>query len=448
MIPSPVVHSLPSFDPASLLWRLRQAHPGMPLIHIDREGSTGWSHVPVRVSRVLEDGPLGLLRYGEDGSPRVGSEGGWDDPFSLLSQPLANPLVGKGTAQTPDGPPFSEGLVVLLPFEMAERWEPSGGPFRAPMVPAVVADCPEVVSWHAPTRRLYVPRDFDLGMLEPVSFTALPPVTLVPSLDCVGFSRMFLPIQDGLERGDYFQVNIALRFSSDLPDGFDPLAAYARLLGRSRGRYGGFFSFGSRFLISHSPEQLLSIEGDRIRTRPIAGTAAGVLPPGSLEPLHNDSKLLAEHIMIVDLLRNDIGRCALPGSVTVPSLLSIETYPHLRHLVSEVTGLANPRLSRADVIRSLFPGGSVTGAPRIRVRKEIGRLEGTPRNYYCGALGFVSGAGNTDMALLIRTLEGTVAGSGKGLVFGAGAGIVADSRMEEEYGEICLKARAMGEILS
>lgn len=443
--------SATSFDPAALLFRLREQNPLRPLIHIDRERTTGWSHIPVRISRILSEGPGGLIWYGEEGEALSQGPGGWGQN-PLLDRPLAlAPLLREEGSLPPSGPslpPFSSGVVLLLPFEMAETWEPSGGPFAGPQVPAILVSCSGVVSYHAPTGRLFLPPGFDKRLLEPVSFAPPPPVRLVPSLSSEGFSELFCLIRAGLERGDYFQVNIAQRFDAEIPAGFDPLSAYARLLSRSRSRYGGFFSFREHFLLSHSPEQLLALSGDLVRTRPIAGTAPGVPPKGRPDPLLADPKLLAEHIMTVDLLRNDIGRVSRAGTVEVPALLAIESYPHLRHLVSEVSGRIDPRLSRGEVIRSLFPGGSVTGAPRIRVRREIGDLEGVPRNYYCGALGFLSEAGEMDMALLIRTLEGVREGAGGRLVFGAGAGIVADSREEEEFAEILLKARAMGEVLS
>ena len=460
--PSDVIQTA-SFDPAALLGRLRRRHPRLPLLHIDRERTTGWSHVAVRFDRILVEGPEGLLWFGAEGEPLPseppglqdlqGSKApkgpkGWSaDP--LLSRPLADAgRVADGSPRSgSDGPPFSSGLAILLPFEMAEGWEPSGGPFRGPRVPAVVLSCREVVSYHAPTGRLFLPPGFDKALLDPLSFAPPPPVLLRPSLSREGFSGLFRPIVRGLERGDYFQVNIALRFGAELPEDFDPLALYARLLGRSRSRYGGFFSFRDRFLVSHSPEQLLALSGDRVRTRPIAGTAPGPAPSSGPDPLLTDEKLRAEHIMTVDLLRNDIGRVSRAGTVAVPALLAVEPYPHLRHLVSEVTGRVDPRLSRGEVLRSLFPGGSVTGAPRVRVRREIGELEGEPRDYYCGTLGTLSEEGEMDMALLIRTLEGRREGTGWRLVFGVGAGIVADSREEEEYAEILLKARALEEML-
>ena len=420
----------PDFDPVSLLVRLRERDPLRPLLHIDRERSSGWSHVPVDLSRVVSD---------------------WDgESFAdhpLLACPAGEP-EGRSLGNPPNGiwPPFSSGVVLLLPFEMAELWEPSGGPFTSPQVPAVRCDCRTVVSFHAPTGRLFLPPGFDRSLLEPIS---LPPIAL-PAFSATDSPEVFSGhldrIRSGLSDGRYFQVNLARRFEAPLPKGFDPLAAYARTRRLGPSPFGGFFSYGGRFLLSRSPEQFLSGDNDRLVTRPIAGTAPGPPPVEQDEPLLRDPKLLAEHIMTVDLLRNDLGRVCRPGSVRVSRLLAVETLPHLRHLVSDVEGRLDPRLSRKDLLCSLFPGGSVTGAPRIAVRREIGRLEARPRNDYCGVFGYVSSSGQIDFSLLIRTLEGFVEPSGGRISFGAGAGIVADSVLEEEIREIALKARTMEEV--
>lgn len=416
----------PDFDPVSLLFHLREKNPEMPLLHLDRERSSGWSYIPVAVSRVVED------HNGE----------------TVFDHPLLTGEAGREISPERDQgglPPFSAGCVLLLPFELAERWEPSGGPFSGPAVPAFRCDCLEVVSFHAPSGRLFLPPGFDRSLLAPVSFAPLPPLSFVPEESDASLKSSLARIGRGLARGRYFQVNLARRFSASLPEGFDPLAAYARMRALGPSPFGGFFSRKEFFLLSRSPEQFLAGDGDRIVTRPIAGTAAGASPVGE-EPLLRDAKLLAEHVMTVDLLRNDLGKVCRPGSVRVPRLLGVESLPHLRHLVSDVEGRLDRALSRRDLLLSLFPGGSVTGAPRIAVRREIGLLEGRPRNYYCGIFGYVSGSGQADFSLLIRTLEGATGPGSGSISFGAGAGIVADSVADEEIREIALKARTMEEV--
>lgn len=444
--------SFPSFDPASLLARLRERHPLLPLIHIDRERTTGWSYVPVEITEVLEDGGRNGVVWGTEGSFGPSLEG-WD------RHPLLSRSLGDEEPSLPEygnfGPPFTSGLVLVLPFETGELWEPSGGPFTGPSVPAFRCECREVVAFHAPTGRLFLPSGFDQDLLEPFRFPPPSPVFLTPSQDRARFSGQIASIRESLKQGDYFQLNLAVGFGATLAGEFDPLGYYSLLRSRMKGAsspgFGGFFSFRDRFVLSCSPEQLLSLADRQIRTFPIAGTVEGEIP-GPVDPLLNDPKLLAEHIMIVDLLRNDIGRIARGGSVRVPRLLSIETYPHLRHLVSEIAGEVDGRFSRADVIKALFPGGSVTGAPKIRVRRHTQILEGEARNYYCGSLGFVSETGVMDLSLLIRTLEGRWTDFPRKrevqLTLKVGAGIVADSDTESEYREILLKARAFRRILA
>ena len=419
-----VIHC-PDFDPVALMHCLREQDPARPLIHIDRERSTGWSHIPVEISGVVEDGR---------------GEAVFDHPLLSEGADREGPMPESAREGSP---PFSSGVVLLLPFELAEGWEPTGGPFSAPSVPALRCDCRTVVSFHAPSGRLFLPQGFDPSLLAPAPLMGNVPLSFRPGESDADFMRSLSRVRKGLLDGRYFQVNLARRFSAGLPEGFDPLAAYARMRALGPSTFGGFFSWGEIFLLSRSPEQFLAADGERIVTRPIAGTAPGPDPEGE-EPLLRDPKLLAEHVMTVDLLRNDLGRVCRPGSVGVPRFLGVERLPHLRHLVSDVEGRLAPGISRTDLLRSLFPGGSVTGAPRIAVRREIGLLEGRPRNYYCGAFGYVSGSGQADFSLLIRTLEGD---TGRGRIsFGAGAGIVADSVAEEEIREIALKARTMEEV--
>lgn len=433
---------VPSFDPVSLLVRMRDRDAGAPLVHIDRERTTGWSYVPVRTGRVREDwGSLPGLRTG---GPAAAS---WDG-HRLLASPAGGSPPEALTSDPPEIPPFTSGAILLLPYDMAELWEPSGGAVRMPAVPAILVDCLEVVAFHRPSGRLFLPPGFDRALLDPVSFRKNAPVTFSPSHDRPAFAALMAPVGAAISAGEYFQLNLSLRFDADLPGEFDPLSAYARMRGSVRPLFGGFFSLGGRYILSQSPEQLLTLSGEVLRSFPIAGTAKGERPDGP-DPLLSDPKLLAEHIMIVDLLRNDIGRVARPGSVRVPRFLSVESYPHLRHLVSEVRGTVRESVTRAEVIKALFPGGSVTGAPKIRVRAHTWLLEGEPRNYYCGALGFVSDSGLVDLALLIRSLEGDPRGQGEGrAVLRVGAGIVADSDPDSEYTEILLKAQVFREGLS
>jgi anthranilate synthase component 1 len=200
---------------------------------------------------------------------------------------------------------------------------------------------------------------------------------------------------------------------------------------------------GERHLVGSSPEVLVRLEGDRIELRPIAGTrprsASRAADLQLEEELRADEKECAEHVMLVDLGRNDVGRVAQYGSVQVSEFMAVERYSHVMHLVSNVIGRVRPGLSSLDVLRACFPAGTVSGAPKVRAMEIIEELEPVRRGTYAGAVGYLSYDGNLDACIAIRT-----AYCENGTIFiGSGAGIVADSNPESEYEETMNKARAL-----
>ena len=245
--------------------------------------------------------------------------------------------------------------------------------------------------------------------------------------------------------GDIFQANIAQRFIADLPAAFDPWAFYKRLRTRNAAPFAAWLAFGDVTIASSSPERFLSVEGDRVEARPIKGTAKRWANPhadgSSSRALLDSAKDRAENVMIVDLLRNDLSRVCRPGSVEVPKLCGLETYASVHHLVSVVTGRLREGLSVADLLRASFPGGSITGAPKLRAMEIITELEGHARGVYCGSIGWIGFSGDADFNIAIRTA--TIA-NGKA-VFQAGGGITALSDPQGEYEETLTKARAVFE---
>ncbi|QRM19111.1 aminodeoxychorismate synthase component I [Dechloromonas sp. TW-R-39-2] len=232
--------------------------------------------------------------------------------------------------------------------------------------------------------------------------------------------------------GDCYQVN--LTFPTDFSWFGSALALYARLRAVQPVRYGGFVGHDREAIVSLSPELFLERQGERLVTRPMKGTAARSKAP---EVLRTSAKDRAENLMIVDLLRNDLGRIAEPGSVTVDRLFDIEDYPTVWQMVSEISariGLS----SLADVLAALFPCGSITGAPKIRAMQIIAELEFAPRGLYTGALGWLAPNGDFRLNVAIRTLELAADGRGK---LGVGGGIVADSVAEAEWQECLLKSQ-------
>ena len=241
--------------------------------------------------------------------------------------------------------------------------------------------------------------------------------------------------------GDIFQVNISQRLL--LPLGASPLEVYGRLRRGNPAPYAGYFHTGEVVIASCSPEQFLTLSGREVVTRPIKGTRPrGYTPEADSygrEALFESEKDRAENVMIVDLLRNDLSRVAKPGTVTVPRLFEIEGYPTVHHLVSEVRGELRDGLRAMDLLRAAFPGGSVTGAPKVRAMEIIQELEPTARGPYCGSLGWISFHGDLGLNILIRTV--TIARGW--LQFPVGGGVVALSNPDVEYQETLHKANGI-----
>jgi anthranilate synthase component 1 len=241
--------------------------------------------------------------------------------------------------------------------------------------------------------------------------------------------------------GDIIQVVLSQRFSAvtDLA----PLHLYRALRLLNPSPYTFFLKIGGQTLVGSSPEVMVRLTGNRVELRPIAGTRPRgvdeVQDRALADELLSDVKEKAEHVMLVDLGRNDIGRIAEMGSVQVTDYMVVERYSHVMHLVSHVQGILRKEFDAYDVIRATFPAGTLTGAPKIRAMQIIHELEPEPRGAYGGAVGYVSYDGNMDLAITIRTLEiegGTVSVQ-------AGAGIVYDSDPDREFDETCQKARGM-----
>lgn len=258
-----------------------------------------------------------------------------------------------------------------------------------------------------------------------------------PELFIKGVAR----IQRYIQEGDIFQANLARCWKGELRG--NALGLYQALMLTNPAPFGGIADFGEAQIISSSPERLVRARHGVIETRPIAGTH-----PRSSDPaqdvqlkaqLLSTAKERAEHIMLVDLERNDLGRICKPGSVTVPTLLDVATYAHVHHLESTVRGELRPDVTPGEIIRALFPGGTITGCPKVRCMQIIHELEQTPRLAYTGSMGFLNHDGSLDLNILIRSFML----QGQQLQFWAGAGIVADSVAERELSETRAKAKGL-----
>ncbi|HHR6131290.1 TPA: aminodeoxychorismate synthase component 1 [Providencia alcalifaciens] len=246
-------------------------------------------------------------------------------------------------------------------------------------------------------------------------------------------------IHQYLREGDCYQINLAQRFKAKYKG--NEWDAFLTLNESNRAPFSSFIRLPDNAVISVSPERFILLEKGEIQTRPIKGTLPRLDSPEEdqlqAEKLANSPKDRAENLMIVDLLRNDIGRVAKPGTVRVPELFKVEPFPAVHHLVSTITATLDSQYQATDLLRACFPGGSITGAPKIRAMQIIEELEPNRRHGYCGAIGYISFCGNMDTNITIRTLITDK----KQIYCWAGGGIVADSQADKEYQETFDKLR-------
>ena len=255
------------------------------------------------------------------------------------------------------------------------------------------------------------------------------------------FESMVCQAKEYIRAGDIFQVVLSQRLSRHVNAA--PFTVYRALRSINPSPYMFFLDFQDLHIIGASPELLVRVEDGEVTIHPIAGTRRRGEDPQSdqqlADELKNDPKERAEHVMLVDLGRNDVGRVSIPGSVKVSQFMEIERYSHVMHLVSDVTGQLRPELTAYDALRAGFPAGTVSGAPKIRAMEIISELEAEQRGIYAGAVGYFSHSGNLDTAITLRTM---VIQNGRAYIQ-AGGGIVADSSPAEEYQESMNKAKAL-----
>ena len=402
----------------------------------------------------------------------LGGSPGWDILFAFPRQQIIQHL-GQGDsflakldgawreeqrATDPDSKaswlPFHGGWFVYLGYELLHEIETS--------VPArdVLSDFPVGLAARIPaaimvdhehdTTYLYTePAHANLLGLIRQDITHVPPyiaseiacdalVEEAPEQYLSGVAQIKRYIQEG----DVFQVNLARRWQGTLQG--DASGLYHALTRSNPAPFGGLANLGQgAHIVSSSPERLVRVRHGVIETRPIAGTH-----PRSTDPtqdlqlkaqLLSTAKERAEHIMLVDLERNDLGRICKPGSVTVPALLDVATYAHVHHLESTVRGELRPEISPVDTLRALFPGGTITGCPKVRCMQILRELELAPRLAYTGSMGYLNHDGSMDLNILIRSFML----QNQQLSFWAGGGIVADSVPERELQETRAKAKGL-----
>ncbi|ODT72744.1 MAG: aminodeoxychorismate synthase, component I [Pelagibacterium sp. SCN 63-23] len=261
---------------------------------------------------------------------------------------------------------------------------------------------------------------------------------IAPEFDRHTYSRAFAAVRDFIAAGDTYQVNLTMKARFRLEG--DVLGLYRRLVASQKVAYGALIHAGDHVVLSRSPELFVAGTGDRLQARPMKGTLKRGLSltddAAGRTALAGDEKNRAENLMIVDLLRNDLGRIAQTGSVQVTDLFSVETYRSLHTMTSGITARKRSDIGLLDVLANLFPCGSITGAPKLRAMEIIHAVEAGPRGLYTGSIGYIAPSGDFAFNVAIRTA--IIDGDGRGEI-GIGGGIVADSRADDEYDEALLK---------
>jgi para-aminobenzoate synthetase component 1 len=404
---------------------------------------------PAHPVTLLGCAPRAVLRVLADG--RVACEGDDDVP---RDDPLA--AIERFVAATPVDPalpfPLAGGVVGCFAYELGHLTEPAAGPLPAPALPlAVLARYdPLVVYERARGQYALVSADPASARAPWLERLAAPAPAWEGPLVAAPLAAARTPgaYRDAVRRilaylaaGDVYQVNLTQPFRAPLAA--PAWALYAALTRRHPMAYGAYLDLGDARLVANSPELFLRRRGRRVETRPIKGTRPRGASPAAdaalAAELAHDPKERAEHVMIVDLERNDLGRVAEVGSVAVEDYARIETHPSVHHLVSTVSARLAPDVGLARLLGATFPGGSITGAPKIRAMQIIAELEAAPRGAYTGAFGLLHPGGDLELGLAIRTavVQGGV------LAWHAGGGVVADSDPERELDEAWLKTAAL-----
>jgi len=352
--------------------------------------------------------------------------------------------------------PFSGGWFVYLGYELANEIEPtlelpaSTSPlptaFASRIPAAIIRDhqlaCSYIVCEPGCEVLLSQIRQDITGLATVNNAVAHPQALGVVEDEPDGYIKGVKRIRDYIREGDVFQVNLSRAWRIELAN-TTAVQLYQSLRDNNPAPFAALVTIRGKAIISSSPERLVDIIDCQVSTRPIAGTR----PRGTdqaadqaySETLLAHPKERAEHVMLIDLERNDLGRVCQPGTVKVDELMVLESYAHVHHIVSNVSGRLRPEISPVDVIRAVFPGGTITGCPKVRCMQIIQELEQTSRGPYTGSIGYISHCGRMDLNILIRTMLL----DGNQLSFRTGAGIVADSVAESELHETRAKARGL-----
>lgn len=356
--------------------------------------------------------------------------------------------------------PFRGGWALLLGYEAAGQVEPvlrlPRAEGRLPV--ALALRCPAAVLRDHTSGECVLVTELGheslqatvLADISAIAGLAPLPEWRAPSVleedEAARFTDGVVRVLDYLAAGDVFQANLSRGWRARFDTPLQPASLFQRLRENNPAPFAGVFAGEGWAVVSASPERLVSVRGEVVETRPIAGTRprfAGDDDAARIQELVGHPKERAEHVMLIDLERNDLGRVCAAGSVEVDELMAVESYAHVHHIVSNVRGRLRQDATPGQVLRAVFPGGTITGCPKVRCMQIIAELEGVGRGAYTGAMGWLNRDGDLDLNILIRSAELEADEGGATLRFRTGAGIVADSDPQRELDETRAKARGM-----
>jgi anthranilate synthase component 1 len=444
---APTVRSFSAdFEPLGLIARLPEVYPGLLESSAPMGPAADGAHfdiLPIASGEVL----------------RLGSDGGLSGPHAAGAPGFLTALERwwEALRTRPGGgrAPFSGGWLVYLAYEVAAEIEPR-------LVLPKSEDSTVALAIRAPAAWIRDRRSGEGWLVAEPGFEALldrfprdahslglrlspGPVESfdIEEEDPRRFETAVSRALEFIAAGDVYQANLSRRWQGRARGALDPAALYRRLRAANPSPFAALLRDGDFAVISSSPERLVSVQEDRVSTRPIAGTRPRGASPerdaALIESLLGNEKERAEHVMLIDLERNDLGKVCAAGSVHVDEFMAVESYAHVHHIVSNVSGRKLEGISPIEILRAVFPGGTITGCPKVRCMEIIALLEGEGRGAYTGALGYLNRDGSCDFNILIRTITAR----GRAVSFRAGAGIVADSSPAQELAETRAKAEGL-----
>lgn len=405
----------------------------------------------------------------KNGHVQIGTQKYEGNPFDLLAQELHQyslPTIA-------DLPPFQGGAAGILGYELGRYLEklPEGQKDDLDFPELLMGFYDVVIGWdhhlakvwvfscgfpeQEPVLRMTRARQRLNWVLELVS-TVLPHNTtsfqiakekIHSTFEAQSYELAVEKVIEYIRAGDIFEANISQRFSTFLPSELAPFDLYCKLRHYNPAPFAAFMQYGNYALASASPERFLLLQKDKVQARPIKGTRPRHSSPEKdaalARELLNSEKDRAENVMIVDLMRNDLSRVCQPHTIGVPQLCGLESFATVHHLVSVVEGTLMPGENAVSLLKATFPGGSITGAPKIRAMEIIAEIEPTVRGPYCGSVGYIGFNGDMDLSITIRTF----ALNKNFVTFQTGGAITIDSDPHEEYEETLTKARALRKTL-